>query len=196
MFHDIPETIRSRMAELEAIDLKDRADGTPRLKRLRQVPPEVGRFMAILLASAPPGPCIEIGTSAGYSSLWLSLACRATNRRLTTFEILEDKVRLARSTFDATGVADVIELIHGDAIEHLTRFHEIAFCFLDCEKEIYGECYELVIPRLARGGLLIADNAINFETVLRPMLARAFSDARVDAVVVPIGQGELVCRKL
>jgi caffeoyl-CoA O-methyltransferase len=53
------------MRYLEEIDSQDRLDGTSRLKRLRQVPPETGRFIAVLAASAPPGACIEIGTSAG-----------------------------------------------------------------------------------------------------------------------------------
>ena len=44
---------------------------------------------------------------------------------------------------------------------HLARYAQIAFCFLDAEKEIYGACYDLVIPRLVKGGLLVADNAIN-----------------------------------
>ena len=69
MFHDIPETVLSRMRELEQIDLRDRTDGTPRIKRLRQISPEVGRFIAFLAAAAPDGRCIEIGTSAGHSTL-------------------------------------------------------------------------------------------------------------------------------
>ena len=81
-----------RMRILEELDAADRIDDTPRMKRLRQIPPETGRFLAILAASAPEGEVIEIGTSAGYSSLWLSLACQATNRRLRTFEVLPAKV--------------------------------------------------------------------------------------------------------
>lgn len=67
MFHDIPGAVLARMQELEAIDAHDREDGTPRLKRLRQIPPETGRFIALLAASSPSGRWIEIGTSAGYS---------------------------------------------------------------------------------------------------------------------------------
>jgi len=53
-----------------------------------------------------------------------------------------------------------------------------------------------VVPRLVRGGLLVADNAINYREALLPMLDRALADERLDALVVPIGKGELVCRKL
>jgi len=183
------------MHELEEIDSRDRADGTLRMKRLRQIPPEVGKFIALLAAAAPEGQCIEIGTSAGYSTLWLALACRATGRKVQTFEILEEKAALAKATFEVAGVSDVVELVHGDALVHLPKCQNIGFCFLDAEKEIYDRCYEAVVPRLAPGGLLVADNAINHEATLRPMLDRAKRDERVDCLIVPIGKGELVCRK-
>lgn len=195
MFHDIPEAIAARMAYLEEIDARDRVDGTARLQRLRQVPPDAGRFVALLAAAAPAGRYVEIGTSAGYSTLWLALACRLAGRRLTTFEVLDKKAKLARETFALTGVDDVVEFIHGDAREHLPELSDIAFCFLDAEKEVYGECYEAVVPRMKPGGLLVADNAINHEAILRPMLDRALSDERVDAMIVPIAKGELVCRR-
>jgi len=139
---------------------------------------------------------LEIGTSAGYSTLWLSLAARETGRKIITFEILPEKVRLAKDTFQAAEVEDVIELAAGDALEHLRSYREIAFCFLDAEKEVYQKCYDAVIPNLVRGGYLIADNAINHQETLAPMLEKALRDDRVDAMVAPIGKGLLICRKL
>ena len=96
LFHDIPQAMLARMRELERIDSSDRTDGTPRMKRLRQIPLEVGKFIAIVAAAAPAGRWVEIGTSAGYSTLWLALACRATGRTITTYEILDEKAELAR----------------------------------------------------------------------------------------------------
>jgi predicted O-methyltransferase YrrM len=195
MFHEIPEPMVARMRELEQMDSRDRADRTPRLKRLRQIPPETGKFLALLAACAPLGRFIEIGTSAGYSTLWLALACRALGRKITTYELLDEKVRLARASFEMAGVMDLVELVHGDALEHLPGITGIAFCFLDTEKELYGRCYETLVPNMMQGGLLVADNAIDHEAALRPMLDRALRDERVDALIVPIGKGELVCRK-
>lgn len=195
MFHSIPEPVLARMQQLEAFDAADRQDGTPRLTRLRQIPPETGKFLALLAASSPEGNWIEIGASAGYSALWLSLACHARSQYLTTYEVLEEKVALATETFRVSGIEQWVTLVHGDAREHAATFKNISFCFLDAEKEIYEDCYEAVVPALAPGGLLVADNAISHEEGLRPMLDRALSDPRVDAMVVPIGKGELVCRK-
>lgn len=196
MFHDIPAEIATEMARLEAIDARDRVDGTPRLQRLRQIPAETGKFLALLLANAPAGQVIEIGTSAGYSTLWLALAARSSGRTVTTFEVLGEKVELARATFAAAGVEDVVHLVHADARQHLAGYADIAFCFLDAEKEIYGDCYELVVPNLVSGGWLAADNAINHRETLQPVIDQALADRRVDALVVPVGKGVLLARKV
>lgn len=195
MFHEIPPEVLGRMQELEHRDELDRSDGTPRLERLRQVPPETGRFLALWAASSPEGSCIEIGTSAGYSTLWLALARRAVGRTLMTFEVLPQKVALARETFLQAGVEDVVQLVEGDFLEHAGGLDQVGFCFLDAEKEAYEACYAAAVPRLVPGGILIADNATSHRESLQPMLDYALADPRVDALIVPIGKGELVCRK-
>ena len=196
MFHAIPSSIKDQMAHLEKIDARDRLDGTTRMQRLRQIPPETGRFISLIAANSPPGELIEIGSSAGYSTLWLALACRATGGTITTFEILPEKAQLARETFQAAEITDVVHLIEGDAVERLPEWQEVAFCFLDAEKEIYEACYDLVIPNLVPGGILLADNVLSHQQDLQPFVERALSDERVDALVVPIGKGLLFCRKM
>jgi len=196
MFYNIPQAFLDRMRYLEQVDARDRKDGTPQLQRLRQISRETGRFISILAASAPEGACVEIGTSAGYSTLWLALACLETARKVTTFELSEEKARLARETFRLTGLENLVDCVEGDARERLKDYEQISCCFLDAEKLIYLECYEVIVPRMVKGGLLIADNAISHKKSLESFTARALSDERVDALIVPIGQGELVCRRV
>ncbi|MFX1309687.1 MAG: O-methyltransferase [Promethearchaeota archaeon] len=196
MFHKIPVSIKKRMEYLEELDSRDRIDGTARMERLRQIPPETGRFISILAASAPKGVFLEIGTSGGYSALWIALACQLNGNKLITFEILKEKVDLARETFELTNLKDIIELIEGDARDYIPDYKNVSFCFLDAEKEVYEDCYDLVIPNMIEGGILVADNAINHYKTLKPMLDKALADERVDALIVPIGKGELVCRKI
>jgi caffeoyl-CoA O-methyltransferase len=196
MFHAIPDPIKERMEYLEEIDIRDRVDGTPKSHRMRQIPSETGRFLALLLANAPQGQVLEIGTSAGYSTLWLSLACRINGRTLTTFEISEYKTRMARATFRRAQIEDVVNLVQGNAVTQLEKYQEVAFCFLDTEKELYEACYKAIIPKLVSGGLLVADNATSHQAELQPVIDRSLNDFRVDAVVVPIGKGLLVNRKV
>lgn len=195
MFHNLPTAVAQRMQFLETQDAQDRQDGTPHLQRLRQIPPETGKFLALLAANTPAGAWLEVGTSAGYSALWLSLAAAGNGRSLTTFELLPEKIALAQETFRLAGVTHLIEQVAGDARHCLSQYGQIAFCFLDAEKELYADVYDLVVPRLVPGGLLVADNAISHAAALQPFIDRVLADPRVDALVVPIGKGLLLCRK-
>jgi len=195
MFEEMSEGMRARMRELEAIDERDRSDGTPTARRMRQIPPETGQFLALMAALAPDGAHIEIGTSAGYSTMWQALGARVRGRKITTFDVSELKIQLARETFRLAGIEDMVDPVLADARARLERFERIGFCFLDAEKEVYMDCYELIIPRLVPGGLLIADNIISHNDELQALVEHAAADPRVDSMVVPIAKGELVCRK-
>jgi predicted O-methyltransferase YrrM len=196
MFKSIPQRTLNRMKHLEEMDMSQRRKEMERFDRLRQVPPQTGRFIALLCASAPKGACLEIGTSGGYSGIWLSLACRETGRTLTTFEFSNAKVEIAAETFRIAGVDDIVKIVAGDARKHLGEYENVGFCFLDAEKDAYEECFELVVPNLVKGGILVADNVISHKEILGPWVEKILKDDRVDALVVPIGSGELVCRKV
>jgi caffeoyl-CoA O-methyltransferase len=195
MFDPLPPGMAARMAELEARDARERDDGSPQSRRLRQIPPETGRFLAILLASAPAGQVIEIGTSGGYSGMWLALACRETGRHLLTYDVDPAKVALARETFTRAWVDDIVTVVEADLRERPEDLEGVAFCFLDAEKDLYEEFYDLVVPRLVPGGLMVCDNVISHADALTPLVERSAADPRVDSVVVPIGKGELLVRR-
>jgi predicted O-methyltransferase YrrM len=195
MFNDLDTDVLEVMRELEARDERDRDDGTPHLKRLRQITPDTGRFIALWAASVPAGAWIEIGTSAGYSALWLAQAARTAGQTLSTYEILPEKARLARETFARTNVTDVVHLVEGDFLDHVDDVDDVAFCFLDAEKDVYETCYEVLVPKMVPGAILIADNFTSHRDELQSLLERVLVDDRVDAMVATVGKGELVCRR-
>ncbi len=196
MFHNLPAGMLERMGELEKMHAAD-----PNFTK--QVPPETGKFLALLAAGAPPGTWLELGTSCGYSAMWISLACRLRGTRLVTVDHDPEKVKIARETFARAGVEDVVEVVLDDSIEQLHRHDDIGFCFIDAGGGI--GTYEIVVPKLKNGGLLVYDNVISHGAVwpvsfsarerARPTVEKALADSRVDALVVPIGHGELVCRR-
>ena len=196
MFHQIPGEVLACMRELEQMDSIERRGAMAHFDRLRQIPSGTGRFLALIAATAPEGELIDIGTSGGYSALWISLACRALGRGLTTFEIAEAKVALATETFRKAGVDDIVSIVSGDAREELGGQSDVAFCFLDVEKHFYEECYEAVIPKMVSGGLLVADNVISHAGDLSGFLDRAESDERMDTMVTPVGEGVLLARRI
>ncbi|MGH7854958.1 MAG: O-methyltransferase [Candidatus Binatia bacterium] len=188
MFHDISDGMQQVMRALEEQVARDQPS-------LRSVSEDVGRCLSLLALSAPPGAFLELGSSGGYSSLWLSLAARARGVTLTTVDLNEKKVALARENISRAGAADSVEVCHGDAFDYATRFDNIAFCFSDIEPpELNAKVYEQVVPRLAPGGWLVIDN-VTSPRIQKDLLNRAENDPRVDSVLLPFPKGDLICRK-
>ena len=196
MFRDIPQSIEVTQGHLKALEAWRIAQGMERKRLLRQISPETGKLLALLLANCPAGDAAEVGTGAGYSALWLALACRATGRKLVTFELDEGKAALARHCLEAASVLDVVELREADALEGLKSLSGISFCFIDAERDMARKAYELALPRLPKGGLVCVDNAISHAAEFQDFLDDAVRDERADGVIVPIGSGLLVCRKI
>ena len=188
MFHDIPANMQQVMRELEEQTARDQ-------RSLRSVFTDVGRCLSLLAMSAPQGAFLELGSSGGYSSLWLSLAARAKGVTLITVDLDEKKVALAGKNICRAGAAGSVQVFHGDALDYATRFEEIAFCFSDIEPpESNAKVYELVVPRLLPGGWLVIDN-VTSPRIQANLLERARSDCRVDCVLLPFPKGDLICRK-
>jgi predicted O-methyltransferase YrrM len=164
-------------------------------RSLRSVDTDVARLLTLLAISAPPGAFLELGSSGGYSSIWLSLAAKVRGVKLTTVDLDESKVALARANLAKAGAGGSVEVRHGDAFDFATQAESLAFCFSDIEPpENNAKIYELVVPRLVSGGWLVIDNVTSprMQTVL---INRAYGDSRVDAVLLPFPKGDLICRK-
>ena len=188
MFHEISSNMRQVMRELEEETARDQV-------ALRSVTEDVGRCLSLLAMSAPQGAFLELGSSCGYSSLWLSLAARARGVTLITVELNERKVALVRENLARAEVADSVQAVHGDALDYATRYDEIAFCFSDLQPpELNAKVYEKAVPRLVPGGLLVIDN-VTSPRLQTELLNRAENDPRVDCVLLPFPKGDLICRK-
>jgi len=125
----------------------------------RNVPPEDGRLLRILAASMNAKHVVEIGTSTGYSGIWLGLALQKTGGTLTTYEIDAGRAATARANFQRAGMADIITLIEGDAHEKVTALTgPIDMLFLDADKQGYVDYLNKLLPLIRPGGLVIAHN--------------------------------------
>jgi caffeoyl-CoA O-methyltransferase len=189
----VPDRMRVVMDRLRERDALDRTDDTPQAERLRAITPEVGQFLLTLALAAGARTIVEVGTSGGYSTLWLALAARRTGGRVITFEIDTAKAALAATTFADAGVADVVDLRVEDAGAGLRAFlGDADLVFIDAEKQDYETYLELAVAALRPGGLLIADNLTSHAADLEGFRAAALAHPRLSGVVVPIGKGELV----
>lgn len=169
-----------------------------REKFLLEVGEEVGRFLHALIVARGAKHVIEVGTSYGYSTLFLADAVRQTGGRLVTLELAAEKQDYARAQLEKAGLAQHVDWRVGDALDLLGGLDEpIDFVLLDLWKELYIPCLELIHPRLSKGGIIAADNIL-FPEIVRPE-ANAYR-AVVGAIegmtttLLPIGQGiELSC---
>ncbi len=125
----------------------------------RSVPADVGRMLRLFAESSGAKTVVEIGTSTGYSGLWLCLALQNTQGKLTTFELDEGRAAQARRHFEQAGVQGLAEIVVGNAHENVKRLTEpIDVIFIDADKEGYGS-YLKALRRLVRpGGIIAADN--------------------------------------
>ncbi|MHB8973572.1 MAG: O-methyltransferase [Pirellulaceae bacterium] len=115
-----------------------------------------GRVLRQLTEAVGAKRVVEIGTSSGYSTIWLALGARASGGHVFTHEIDPEKVKLARENFTKAGVDDVITIIEGDAHETIKQHKEpLDVVFFDAEKKGYVDYLTQLLPQIRPGGLIL-----------------------------------------
>jgi len=126
---------------------------------MANVPELDGRLLRLLTESAGAKHVVEIGTSNGYSAIWLCLALRTTGGKLTTHEIDKRRAARARANFKRAGVDGIVTVVEGDAHETVTKIKQpIDVLFLDADKSGYVDYLKKLLPLVRPGGLVIAHN--------------------------------------
>ena len=192
------DTYHERIAEENA----NRNAGVPagseewRNSRLLAVGPETGRLINILVRSLKQPNILELGTSYGYSGIWLAEAARATGGRLTTMELHDYKSAHARAMSIKAGLADHVDFKVGDAVAMIDQLpFKLDFVLVDLWKDLYVRCLEAFYPKLNPGAIIVADNMLRpgGEDVQR--YSRAIrAKPKMTSVLLPVGTGLEVSR--
>src|SRR5579871_4756781 len=133
--------------EREAMRAGRLGDGDWRDRVLLAVGPETGQLINILARSLKAPNILEIGTSFGYSGIWLAEAARATGGRLTTLELAQHKSDHAREMSEKAGLASYVDFQVGDALALIAKLPSgIDFVLLDLWKDLYTPCLEAFFP--------------------------------------------------
>jgi caffeoyl-CoA O-methyltransferase len=175
-----------------------------------QIGPEQGTFMTMLTQLTGARTAVEVGTFTGYSSICVARGL-AEGGRLTCCDVSEEWTSVARRYWDLAGVADRIELRLGPALDTLRALPPAAsldVAFIDADKPGYIGYWEEVVPRIRPGGVILVDNTLSHGRVIDPSAAspavqgikdfndHALADSRVELVLLPIGDGLTLARKL
>jgi predicted O-methyltransferase YrrM len=163
----------------------------------RSLHPDAAAFLSLLTRVAGAKRILEIGTSVGFSTLYLADAVRQTGGHITSVELLLEKSEKARRNLSAAGLAEHVALRTGDVREiggQLTGPWDLLF--IDLEKELYLPVWRMLSGEVRVGGLVVADNVVSHAEDLAEFIEAVHSDRRYESVSIPVGMGLELARRL
>ncbi len=191
------DALAALKTELEHFGAANDAATSERPRRMLNITRDTGEFLGVLVRATAARRVLEIGTSNGYSTLWLAEAARAIGGTVTTVEFAEYKIALASATFARSGLAGCITQVHDDAGRLLGRSDDGAYdlIFLDSERPEYPGWWPQLRRLLRPGGLLVVDNATSHAEQMAPLVALVTADPAFSTCLVPVGNGEFLAAK-
>lgn len=162
-----------------------------RLERFRNLEPPTAELLGVLVRACGVRRALELGTSNGYSTLWLADALEATGGRLVSVEIDPERTAMARSALSDAGLLELVELRTEDAEVTLGEAEDGAWelIFLDSERPAYPGYFPDLLRALAPGGVLAVDNVISHAHELTEFTALIEAERGLTQTVVEIGAG-------
>ena len=193
----LTESLMQLLAELEQYGEENDRSITDRPRRMLNITRDTGEFLSVLVKTTNAQRVLEIGTSNGYSTLWLADAVKSVGGSVTTVELSEYKHRLASQNFNRSDLAAAITQIHGDAGSTLANSPDETFdlVFLDSERPEYPGWWPALRRVIRKGGLLIVDNAISHKEQMEPFFALVEADTEFSTCLVPVGKGEYLATR-
>jgi len=135
-------------------------------KRSLAIPRDEGKFLYLLARAIEAKLIVEIGTSFGYSTIWLAAAVQSHGGRIISYDILPEKIEAASKSLLEAGLKQNVELIQGDAKTLFKQISEpVDIVFLDADKADYPEFIELSLNKLRVGGILLSDNVLDCKVI-------------------------------
>lgn len=164
-------------------------------KEFWNIPRKTGVLINMFIKMMNIKSVLEIGTSNGYSGLWIAKALKQTGGRLTTIEFYEKRQSVAMANFEKCGVADIVRPLQGsacDILESLAPEEKFDFVFIDANKREYVKYFELVKPHLTEKALIIADNITSHAEKVQTFIDAVDADDEFQYEIVELPGGILI----
>ena len=166
-------------------------------KQYTNIAPENGQFLAILLRSIQAKNVLEVGTSNGYSTIWLAAALKDTGGKLVTLEFDPGRAAMARAHLAEAELGDVVEIRVGNALDEIPKCTgPFDLVFLDAEKGEYRRYLELALPNIRSGGLIIADDTVTMRDEMPDYVDFVFNTPILHSVDIPLDDGVILSYKV
>lgn len=176
-------------------------DGTKTV-RLWQVPRTTGQLLYSLVLEHKPQSILELGTSAGYSAIWVGAAAAQYGGSVATIDSSSLKVYMARDYIAEAGLADTVKVIHspiGDALERPAAAWEwntpIDMVFLDADKKNYLRFFEFLEPHLSPQAIIVADDAIKIRHAMENFIERLSDSSEYEMEILEQDHGVLIAQR-
>ena len=152
---------------------------------------EDGRFLRLTIASTNRKRALEIGGASGYSAIWMAQGLRATGGKLVSIEYDPVRAKELAENIRRAGFSDIVTVVSGDAFAEIPKLQgTFDFVFLDAWKKDYKKFFEMVYPRLDKGGLFTAHNVLNKRSEMGDFLDTIQrSPSLWTSIVAPSGEG-------
>lgn len=182
--------IRALLTELYAAGQLNDAGEQERSKKMLNLEPDTAQFLHILIRSSRRTRLLEIGTSNGYSTIWLAWAARVTGGHITSIDRNAEKLAQADANLRLAGLREIVDLLCGDATEIVAGLPGPFDCvFFDADRLSAPTQLTLLGPKLAPDALILADNVLSHPDEIAGYLAALEVLPQFDRVIVPIGKG-------
>lgn len=184
------ERLLTLLAELEQKGREHDARQTEHSKKMLNLEPDTAQLVHILARSGGAKRILEIGTSNGYSTIWLASVAAENGGRVTTIDVSADKQTMARENLQRAGLLDFVEFLLGKAntiVKELAGPFDVVF--IDADRTGAAENLKALMPKLAPSVLLLADNVHSHPEEIAGYLAAVKKLEEFEHVVVPIGKG-------
>ena len=180
---------RAVAAEVLAAAREHDAGQSDRLARFRNVEPETAELLGVLVRAVRAASVLELGTSNGYSTIWLADAVEGVGGRVVSVDVDAERVALARDNLERAGLE--AELRVADAAETLAQSSSGAWdvVFLDAERGAYAGYWPHLLRALRPGGLLVVDNVISHADEVVSLLSLVSTEPAATSTQVPVGAG-------
>ncbi len=160
---------------------------------------QTGNFISMLIKATGAKNVLELGTSNGYSGLWISDALQYTNGHLTTLEFWEKRQCLARDYIAKCGLSDYVTFKIGQAYDIITtelQNEQYDLVFIDANKQEYIKFFEAVHPLLKKGGIILADNITSHAQKVQPFVEAISNHSEYQVQILDLPDGLLMAYKL
>lgn len=188
MIKDFDEITQQTLIELEKTQ-----------KQFWNISRVTGEFLNLLIRTAKAKSVIEVGTSNGYSGIWIGKALKETGGKLTTIEYYEKRILPARENFEKCGVLDIITTLQGSAADVLAELPDdfkTDFAFIDANKRETILYFELIHPHLESGGIIAVDNVLSHKEKVQPFIDAINAHPDYENIILPLPAGLSLARKL